>query len=563
MEIVVPVRKGGLGNQLFEVAAAIVYNLKLGNQVVLPKELPHSHHRHFYSYEESVFQGFPSLNVELNDSAIESLLRQGFTRVTQNSAFEPWGVKPLKGNIILDGYFQYYPALEPHAEDIVRYFLKGLNLYGIAGHWNHIAIHVRRGDYLKFKDVYPNLDVSYYARAIQEIEKRFPGPKTYKIFSDDIPWCREQDVFQSLESVVFVEEIDEIKSLKEMIQCQGGCICANSTFSWWGAFLGAHQQGRPCIVPEDWIHKEKPTVFPKSWIQIQSIQGKLRFFEPGTLNFHEKKDVDNIVRPVKGEVEIYVDSFSYSSSENTKVFFQMEPLAIKNVEDFIIQNASLYDYIFTFNQTILEKCPNSKKLHFPACSWISGQHYHTIDISKKKFGISSITGSKQLTEGHTSRLLMYFNQEQLRSVISAEMTFFRSSAGQLLPEIRENPMIQKDKFPLFETYQYSLVIENSRQQNYFTEKLIDCLITKTIPIYYGCPNISEYFDTSGWILLTESDPAKRIEEFVEKWTQANYTRDSYQSFSKTIETNYQTCVKNYNGFYAGMNRALLALPEFQ
>ena len=46
---------------------------------------------------------------------------------------------------------------------------------------------------------------------------------------------------------------------------------------------------------------------------------------------------------------------------------------------------------------------------------------------------------------------------------------------------------------------YSVAVESSNEPNYFTEKLIDCLITKTIPIYWGCPNISEYFDTSYWI----------------------------------------------------------------
>jgi hypothetical protein len=61
------------------------------------------------------------------------------------------------------------------------------------------------------------------------------------------------------------------------------------------------------------------------------------------------------------------------------------------------------------------------------------------------------------------------------------------------------------KIEIFETYMFSIVIENSRQIHYFTEKIIDCLLTKTIPIYYGCPNISDYFDTSGWIILETRD----------------------------------------------------------
>ena len=51
---------------------------------------------------------------------------------------------------------------------------------------------------------------------------------------------------------------------------------------------------------------------------------------------------------------------------------------------------------------------------------------------------------------------------------------------------------------------YSIAIESSQEINYFTEKLIDCLITKTIPVYWGCPNISEFFDTSYWVDMSNS-----------------------------------------------------------
>jgi hypothetical protein len=46
---------------------------------------------------------------------------------------------------------------------------------------------------------------------------------------------------------------------------------------------------------------------------------------------------------------------------------------------------------------------------------------------------------------------------------------------------------------------YSVAIESTEEVNYLSEKLIDCLITKTIPVYWGCPNISDFFDTSYWL----------------------------------------------------------------
>jgi hypothetical protein len=142
------------------------------------------------------------------------------------------------------------------------------------------------------------------------------------------------------------------------------------------------------------------------------------------------------------------------------------------------------------------------------------------------------------------------------------ITFYRSSAGPPLPELTVNPFVQSDKFVLFETYQYSLVIENSSQTHYFTEKLIDCLITKTIPIYYGCPNIADYFDTTGWILLTNPTPEGRLMELAQKWQEKGYTASSYETFQESIEKNYQMCKKLYPGFYNTFNKLFLKLHAF-
>jgi hypothetical protein len=90
-----------------------------------------------------------------------------------------------------------------------------------------------------------------------------------------------------------------------------------------------------------------------------------------------------------------------------------------------------------------------------------------------------------------------------------------------------------DKIHLFNSM-YSVVVESSNEQNYFTEKLIDCLITKTIPIYWGCPNISDFFDTSYWIkpqniLITEYTE-KYYRENIEK-INCNFDKAKYYASS--------------------------------
>jgi Glycosyltransferase family 10 (fucosyltransferase) C-term len=69
-------------------------------------------------------------------------------------------------------------------------------------------------------------------------------------------------------------------------------------------------------------------------------------------------------------------------------------------------------------------------------------------------------------------------------------------------------------------YRYSIVIENAREENYFTEKLVDALLCNTVPIYWGCPNIADFFDTSGMILCETMADLQRA---VEQMSEADYT----------------------------------------
>jgi hypothetical protein len=132
---------------------------------------------------------------------------------------------------------------------------------------NLVGIHVRRGDYLKppHSDFMPSCSISYYEKALQQFDIK---EKTFCIFSDDLEWCKGQTVFSSLPNKLFIDEPDECKSLALMTVCHGGFICANSTFSWWGAFLGAHVKRQPVIVPLQWVKGEEVDLFPKEWIHL-------------------------------------------------------------------------------------------------------------------------------------------------------------------------------------------------------------------------------------------------------------------------------------------------------
>jgi hypothetical protein len=241
---------------------------------------------------------------------------------------------------------------------------------------------------------------------------------------------------------------------------------------------------------------------------------------------------------------IYVDNINIQESGVISIlkrkiiwFIQVEPEAFLPLENYLIHNWKKYDKILTFNQNVLNQCPNAA-FYVYGTTWITERNPNT---SLKQFKMSSITGWKTVTDGHRFRKYVY--ARQLETPIPS--LFYRDSYTQPL---HDNPELGKSKFPLFETFQFSLVIENSRQLNYFTEKLSDCLITKTIPIYYGAPNIAAFFDTTGWIILEDEN----VDTLFEKLKQL--TPSYYSEYTSTIEKNYET-VQKYLDVYENMNRA--------
>lgn len=80
--------------------------------------------------------------------------------------------------------------------------------------------------------------------------------------------------------------------------------------------------------------------------------------------------------------------------------------------------------------------------------------------------------------------------------------------------------LRDDKEPVFDSM-FSVIIENQRLPNYITEKLIDCIVSKTLPLYYGCPNVNDYFDTDGMIIIQDQE---HLIDVVENLTVEDYEK---------------------------------------
>lgn len=237
-------------------------------------------------------------------------------------------------------------------------------------------------------------------------------------------------------------------------------------------------------------------------------------------------------------IDVYTDTKEYHPNQNKKIFVQREPDIICKCYEYLEENADKYDLIFCYDPSRLSGITHAQSLVL-AGTWIEPSFYQSVDINKKTFSISNLTGWKTGCLGYYLRYLLYKNQQAFQQF---PITFYRSSAHTIIPEITTNPLIPKEplssKYILFEKHQFSIVIENTREKNYFSEKIMDCLITKTIPIYYGCQNIGDYFNTEGWILL--KDEQNFLQEL---YTQLQILNDTYyMKYYPIVEENYETAV---------------------
>lgn len=178
--------------------------------------------------------------------------------------------------VYLDGYFQSEKYFQDFAEEIRLDFSLVAPLAGQAAEIadrikndpNAVSLHVRHGDYLTHPDFGGIATLEYYERAINHIRAVMPSAKFY-IFSDDIDWCRSELPLGS--DATFVSN-PELKDYEEMIlmSLARHHIIANSSFSWWGAWIG-NNPDKIVIAPEKWSNLHEnwySDIIPSTWIRL-------------------------------------------------------------------------------------------------------------------------------------------------------------------------------------------------------------------------------------------------------------------------------------------------------
>lgn len=179
-------------------------------------------------------------------------------------------------NCYLQGYWQSEKYFAEVKEQVRQDFQFCLPLSPEDEQWakqiqnsNSVSVHIRRGDYLKKRRVedYNVCSVSYYRSAVKKIQAQVEHPVFY-VFSDEPEWGKAQEIFP--EGTIFVCGHTGEKAYIDM-QLMSLCrhhIIANSSFSWWGAWLG-QQEEAITIAPDTWFkHHMRPDIFPTAWNTI-------------------------------------------------------------------------------------------------------------------------------------------------------------------------------------------------------------------------------------------------------------------------------------------------------
>jgi len=190
------------------------------------------------------------------------------------------------------------------------------------------------------------------------------------------------------------------------------------------------------------------------------------------------------------EIAVYTDqSLSrVNGGVKNKIAWLLESPSITSyAHEWIKNNHHLFDIIFTNNKELLDI--GNKFKFVPTCGcWIKPQDQLIYQKSKM---LSMITSSKNFTKGHNLR------HDVINNIKNIDLY------GRGINPIDYKLQGLKD-------YMFSIVIENTKKDYYFTEKLIDCFATGTIPIYWGCPSIGEYFDDRGMLIFDNFEDLNKI-----------------------------------------------------
>ena len=253
---------GRLGNQMFQYASLRGIAARRGYDFGIPPSKFEDEWRSYQLFELFDLPNLPRSNVKYLDGGNAPIAQERFFH------FDQLLFDQCPNDISLFGYFQSEKYFKHIEDSIIEDFVFRDHILEpckeiAEGFDNPVSLHVRRTDYLTNSANHYNLSLEYYEEAL----KHFEGRQVI-VFSDDPKWCQEQELFSD-DRFLVSESGDNKIDLCLMTFCTSHII-ANSSFSWWGAWLAKSEQ---VIAPSKWFgpnnaDKETKDLIPETWTII-------------------------------------------------------------------------------------------------------------------------------------------------------------------------------------------------------------------------------------------------------------------------------------------------------
>jgi hypothetical protein len=258
---------GGLGNQLFQIFATIAYSLQ--------------HNIDFlFEYNENLGKRNTYWNTLLTSISNHVTISVPPTTLVNQGTHGFVKLAAPKENIMLNGYFQSFKFFDDHLKTILKMIDVEKFQKKYIKQKNSISLHFRRGDYKDLQDCHPVMKIDYYVNALNYIllldETLDDKTIVYYFCEEEDLESVEKDVVilknEFRDKIVFVRHLENA-DWEEMISmsCCKHNIIANSSFSWWGAYLNQDPDKIVCY-PSIWfgplIQENTDTMFPEKWIKI-------------------------------------------------------------------------------------------------------------------------------------------------------------------------------------------------------------------------------------------------------------------------------------------------------
>lgn len=288
---------GGLGNQMFQYALNTVLNQKGNKSKILFTNFFYNHHHNGFNlslafklelpFPLNLYNFILSYGGILYKNKISTYFLQKLITQYHKEKYIPYKEKEEfsydenifhKTSNLLIGIWQVEAYFKEYKEKISQDFVfnkpkdkKNTKLIEEINNCNSISVHVRRGDYLSINWAKTHIvikDKTYYINSINYLNKKIENPHYY-IFSDDIPWVEENLKFPDCTFVDHNKGKSAYIDMYLMSLCKHNII-ANSTFSWWGAWLNKNKN-KIVIIPERWLNtKSCPGIYPSEWVKMET-----------------------------------------------------------------------------------------------------------------------------------------------------------------------------------------------------------------------------------------------------------------------------------------------------